>query len=42
MSILKKLYSRKFFAANLVILGVIMGFALAFMGGSFRRPRFPC
>jgi Do/DeqQ family serine protease len=32
MSVNKKLYSKNFFIANLVILGVIAGFALAFVG----------
>jgi len=31
MSIKKKLYSRNFFIANLVILGIVIGFALAFV-----------
>jgi len=31
MSIAKKLHSRNFFIANLVILGIVIGFALAFM-----------
>ncbi len=31
MSIVKKLHSRNFFIANLVILGIVIGFALAFM-----------
>lgn len=31
MSVLKKLHSRNFFIANLVILGIVIGFALAFM-----------
>ncbi|MDA8425376.1 MAG: Do family serine endopeptidase [Treponema sp.] len=34
MSLLKKLYSRNFFIANLVLVGVLIGFALAFMGFS--------
>ncbi|MPL59139.1 Periplasmic serine endoprotease DegP [bioreactor metagenome] len=29
----KNLYSKKFFVANLIILGVIIGFAFAFLGG---------
>ncbi|HCO48050.1 MAG TPA: serine protease [Spirochaetaceae bacterium] len=33
MALQKKLYSRKFFIANLIILGVIIGFVFAFMGG---------
>ncbi len=34
----KNLYSKKFFIANLIILGVIIGFAFAFLGGrSFLR-----
>ena len=35
MSILKRLYSRNFFVMNLVLVGVIFGFALAFAGFSF-------
>ncbi len=35
MSILKRLYSRNFFVLNLVLVGVIFGFALAFAGFSF-------
>jgi hypothetical protein len=31
MSFGKKLYSKNFFIANLVILGIVIGFALAFM-----------
>ncbi|MEJ5185011.1 MAG: trypsin-like peptidase domain-containing protein, partial [Rectinemataceae bacterium] len=31
MSLNRKLYSRNFFIANLVILGIVIGFALAFM-----------
>ncbi|MFA6365905.1 MAG: Do family serine endopeptidase [Candidatus Hydrogenedentales bacterium] len=33
MALNKKLYSRKFFIANLIILGVIIGFVFAFVGG---------
>ncbi|MDP2790597.1 MAG: trypsin-like peptidase domain-containing protein, partial [Rectinemataceae bacterium] len=33
MALQKKLYSRKFFIANLIILGVIIGFVFAYMGG---------
>ncbi|PKL07061.1 MAG: serine protease [Spirochaetae bacterium HGW-Spirochaetae-9] len=33
MAFQKKLYSRKFFIANLIILGVIIGFVFAYMGG---------
>lgn len=33
MALHKKLYSRNFFIANLIILGVIIGFAFAFLGG---------
>lgn len=32
MAIRKKLYSKKYFIANLIILGVIIGFAFAFLG----------
>ena len=35
MSLRKKLYSRDFFVANLVILGIVLGFGLAFL---FRAP----
>jgi len=35
MSFLKKLYSRNFFVLNLVLVGVIIGFALAFSGMAF-------
>lgn len=35
MSFMKKLYSRNFFLLNLVVLGVLLGFALAFTGFSF-------
>jgi Do/DeqQ family serine protease len=35
MSVLKKLYSRNFFILNLVLVGVLMGFGLAFAGFSF-------
>ncbi len=34
MSLLKKLYSKKIFMANLVLVGVLIGFALAFAGFS--------
>lgn len=34
MSPLKKLYSKKFFLVNLVLVGVLVGFALAFTGFS--------
>lgn len=34
MALRKHLYSKKFFIANLVVLGVIAGFLLAFAGGS--------
>lgn len=34
MSLLKSLYSRKFFLFNLVLVGVLVGFALAFVGFS--------
>lgn len=33
MATQKKLYSKKFFIANLIVLGVIIGFVFAFMGG---------
>ncbi len=33
MALDRKLYSKKFFVANLIILGVIIGFAFAFIGG---------
>lgn len=33
MSLQKKMYSRGFFIANLVILGIVIGFAFAFLGG---------
>ena len=35
MSLRKRLYSRNFFVANLVILGIVVGFGLAFL---FRAP----
>ncbi|HUX37359.1 MAG TPA: trypsin-like peptidase domain-containing protein, partial [Rectinemataceae bacterium] len=35
MSLLKRLYSRNFFVLNLVLVGAIFGFALAFAGFSF-------
>lgn len=35
MSFLKRLYSRNFFVLNLVLVGVLFGFALAFAGFSF-------
>jgi len=35
MALQKKLYSRKFFIANLIIVGVVIGFAFAFFGGGF-------
>jgi hypothetical protein len=34
MSFMKKLYSRNFFIFNLVLVGVIAGFALAYTGFS--------
>jgi Do/DeqQ family serine protease len=38
----KNLYSKKFFVANLIILGVIIGFAFAFIGGrAFMGPGAP-
>ncbi len=33
MALHKRLYSKKFFIANLIVLGVIIGFAFAFLGG---------
>ncbi|MFA5853284.1 MAG: serine protease, partial [Spirochaetales bacterium] len=33
MALHKKLYSKKFFIANLIVLGVIIGFVFAFVGG---------
>jgi Do/DeqQ family serine protease len=35
MAFHKKLYSKKFFVANLIILGVVIGFVFAFAGGRF-------
>lgn len=35
MSILKRMYSRNFFVMNLVLVGAVFGFALAFAGFSF-------
>ncbi|HWR11596.1 MAG TPA: Do family serine endopeptidase [Rectinemataceae bacterium] len=33
MALQKKLYSKKFFIANLIVLGVVIGFVFAFVGG---------
>ncbi|MGO8694213.1 MAG: Do family serine endopeptidase [Rectinemataceae bacterium] len=41
MSILKKLYSRNFFIFNLVLVGVLIGFALAYTGFSRSVAGFP-
>lgn len=41
MSFVKKLYSRNFFLLNLVLVGVLMGFALAFTGFSCSTARGP-
>jgi len=35
MAFHKKLYSKKFFVANLIILGAVVGFVFAFAGGRF-------
>ncbi|MEI6875201.1 MAG: serine protease, partial [Spirochaetota bacterium] len=41
MSILKKLHSRNFFILNLVLVGALMGFALAYTGFSFSAAKGP-